>query len=165
MAGTTTHPIITTTITTTTTTTTSTSITSHTLSANTTTHISIANTTILSSVTNTTIVTSLATTVGSSGVNQTAMAGNTSMSNSTTTTTTAIGTTTAGSIYQCSSDYIGTYCNMSSDACAMSDPCLNDATCYPNKTFPYDYYCACQLGYIGYNCEYDERSCQENTCW
>ena len=85
-----------------------------------------------------------------------------SFSNANTTTTAG----TARDIYNClSEDYIGTYCNISSDACAMSKPCRNAATCLPNKTLPYGYRCNCKTGYSGDNCEYDERACKENTCW
>jgi hypothetical protein len=70
-------------------------------------------------------------------------------------------------MYYCLTDsYIGTYCNVSSDACAMSQPCFNAATCFPNNTLPYGYRCQCQPGYTGYNCEYDTNACMVmNTCW
>jgi hypothetical protein len=47
----------------------------------------------------------------------------------------------------------------------MSQPCLNAATCFPNNTLPYGYLCDCQTGYTGYDCQYDDRACMENTCW
>jgi hypothetical protein len=47
----------------------------------------------------------------------------------------------------------------------MSQPCLNAATCIPDRTLQYGYYCLCQIGYTGYDCQYDERACMENTCW
>ena len=86
----------------------------------------------------------------------------------TTTTTTASNittTTSASAIYDCLSGHIGIYCNISSDACAMSQPCQNAATCFPNNTLPLGYYCVCRTGYAGYNCEWDIRPCREDTCW
>ena len=81
---------------------------------------------------------------------------------------TATATTTStlnNGMNNCSDAYIGIYCNISSDACAMSQPCQNAATCFPNHTLPLGYYCHCQTGYAGYNCEWDERPCREDTCW
>lgn len=81
-------------------------------------------------------------------------------------TTAASTSQTPTNIYWCpSEDYIGTHCNTSADACAMSQPCQNAATCFPNNTLPYGYRCNCHEGYSGYNCENDERVCTENTCW
>jgi hypothetical protein len=83
--------------------------------------------------------------------------------------TTAIGstiTTTPKNIYECySENYIGVYCNLSSDACAMSQPCLNAATCFPNNTIPAGYICQCQTGFTGYNCQNNENACFEGACW
>jgi len=73
-------------------------------------------------------------------------------------------TTTANPFY-CPGDTIGSYCNITSNACAMSQPCLNAATCYPNNQLPLGYECQCQSGYTGENCQNDERICKENTCW
>ncbi|CAF0946542.1 unnamed protein product [Rotaria sordida] len=91
-----------------------------------------------------------------------------SSSTTTTTTTTTITTTTTPNenIYSCpNNSYIGSYCNISSDACTVSQPCENAATCFPNNSVPYGYYCHCQTGYEGYNCQYDNRACMETTCW
>jgi hypothetical protein len=85
---------------------------------------------------------------------------NTTIAGSTTTTT------TAANVYSCPNEYyIGTYCNVSSDPCSMSEPCLNGATCFPNSTFPYGYFCQCVIGYSGENCEYNDGACMANTCW
>jgi hypothetical protein len=84
------------------------------------------------------------------------------------TSTSASTTTTvaSGQIFTCASAaYIGPYCNITSDVCTMSQPCLNAATCFPNNTLPAGYSCNCQSGYTGYDCEYDNRACTENTCW
>ncbi|CAF4289609.1 unnamed protein product [Rotaria sp. Silwood2] len=80
--------------------------------------------------------------------------------------TTTMSTTTDKNTYSCQDNsYIGTYCNVSSDACAMSQPCENAATCIPNNTLSLGYYCQCQSDYEGYNCQYDNRVCMESTCW
>ncbi|CAF1227208.1 unnamed protein product [Adineta steineri] len=98
-------------------------------------------------------------------INSTMMAA-TAGPGSNTTITTALSTTTPQNTYACAdSTYIGAYCNISSDACAMSQPCQNAATCFPNNTLPLEYFCKCAPDYTGYNCEIDESSCQEGTCW
>jgi len=82
------------------------------------------------------------------------------------TTTRNISTSTATeNPFYCPADTIGSYCNITSDACAMSQPCLNAATCYPNNTLSLGYECQCQSGYTGQNCQNDERICKQNTCW
>ena len=83
------------------------------------------------------------------------------------TTTTAVtdSSTSATGMFNCQTSYIGTHCNISSDACAMSQPCQNAATCFPNNTLPSGYYCACRTGYAGYDCQWDIRACREDTCW
>ncbi|CAF1317461.1 unnamed protein product [Rotaria sp. Silwood1] len=87
-------------------------------------------------------------------------------SSTTTVSTTTVSTITDGNIYSCADNsYIGTYCNISSDACVMSQPCENAATCFPNNTLPLGYSCQCRSGFEGYNCEYDNRACMETTCW
>ena len=74
--------------------------------------------------------------------------------------------TTLRNLYNCpNGSYIGVYCNISSDACAMSEPCYNAALCFPNNTIPLGYYCQCPSDFAGYNCEYDERACKDSTCW
>ncbi|CAF1414561.1 unnamed protein product [Didymodactylos carnosus] len=83
-----------------------------------------------------------------------------------TTVLSTISTTTTQNFQgTCDGDFIGPYCNVSSDACAMSQPCQNAATCYPNNTLPLRYVCTCVNGYVGYDCQYDIRACKENTCW
>ncbi|CAF0966026.1 unnamed protein product [Adineta steineri] len=98
-------------------------------------------------------------------INSTMMAA-TAGPGSNTTITTALSTTTPQNTYACDdSSYIGAYCNISSDACAMSQPCQNAATCFPNNTLPLEYFCKCAPDYTGYNCEIDENACQAGTCW
>jgi len=61
--------------------------------------------------------------------------------------------------------YIGVYCNITKDACTMSNPCLNNGTCYPKDELRSKYGCNCSSGYSGDNCENDNRICKSNTCW
>jgi EGF-like domain len=85
--------------------------------------------------------------------------------------TTPIITTTVSqssmntAIYSCLNKNLGIYCNISSDACAMSQPCQNAATCFPYRSLPNGYQCHCPIDYTGEQCEVDQRDCQENTCW
>ncbi|CAF2539151.1 unnamed protein product [Rotaria sp. Silwood2] len=60
----------------------------------------------------------------------------------------------------CSNGAIGMSCNITSDKCAMTQPCMNLATCYPNVSLPLGYVCSCVLGYSGVNCDVDERVCR-----
>ncbi|CAF1140852.1 unnamed protein product [Adineta steineri] len=67
-----------------------------------------------------------------------------------------------GSIFvapTCPTQSLGTSCNISSDPCAMTQPCLNSATCHTNASALLGYICACVTGYSGTNCEYDVPSC------
>ncbi|CAF1031937.1 unnamed protein product [Rotaria sordida] len=68
--------------------------------------------------------------------------------------------------YECEdTNYIGSYCNVTNDICKMSQPCRNQGICYFNETLPLQYMCKCPIGYSGYDCEYDNRICKNNTCW
>jgi hypothetical protein len=67
--------------------------------------------------------------------------------------------------YICIDGSFGVYCNISSEVCDITNPCYNQAICYSNKTLSLGYYCQCVSGFSGYNCEYDNRVCTENTCW
>lgn len=75
-----------------------------------------------------------------------------------------ISTSTANP-YECPGDSIGTHCNITSDPCAMAQPCLNDATCFENRNISLGYECNCQDGFTGENCQNDHRICKEDTCW
>ncbi|CAF0966137.1 unnamed protein product [Adineta steineri] len=92
----------------------------------------------------------------------------TTTATTTTTTTTDITTISPlvlygnGSIFvapTCPTQSLGTSCNISSDPCAMTQPCLNSATCHTNASALLGYVCACVTGYSGTNCEYDVPSC------
>jgi len=65
----------------------------------------------------------------------------------------------------CANQNLGISCNISSNPCAMVQPCLNLATCYQNISLPLGYTCLCVSGYSGVNCEVDERVCRPGlTC-
>ncbi|CAF3775770.1 unnamed protein product [Adineta steineri] len=94
----------------------------------------------------------------------------TNSTTATTTTTTYMTTISSlslvsyanGSIFvapTCPTQSLGTSCNISSDPCAMTQPCLNSATCHTNASALLGYVCACVTGYSGTNCEYDVPSC------
>ena len=68
-------------------------------------------------------------------------------------------------VYRCPDGSLGMNCNIASDPCTMSKPCLNDATCFPNELLSLGYRCQCQERFSGDLCEIDERPCQEKTCW
>jgi hypothetical protein len=62
--------------------------------------------------------------------------------------------------------YIGVHCNITNDICIIAKPCLNNGTCHVNKSLQLQYSCQCPSAeYSGYNCEYDNRVCKDNTCW
>ncbi|CAF1017747.1 unnamed protein product [Didymodactylos carnosus] len=86
-------------------------------------------------------------------------------STSTSQNQTVTTTTNPYFVSNCNSSGIGPNCNISTDACTMSHPCQNDASCFPNNTLPLYYTCNCIYGYTGYDCQNDERPCKENTCW
>jgi len=120
--------------------------------------------------TTTTTTTQLTTTTTTTQTTTAVITTTSTTTESTTTTsttsqsTTTVSTTTAAP-YVCPGGSLGSYCNISSDACAMSQPCLNAATCFPNNTLPLGYECQCQTGYAGENCQTDERICKDDTCW
>jgi hypothetical protein len=65
----------------------------------------------------------------------------------------------------CANQNLGSSCNISSDACALVQPCFNLATCYPNASLPLGYACSCVSGFSGVNCEVDNRACRPGlTC-
>ncbi len=76
--------------------------------------------------------------------------------------------TTSSSVFvapTCANQSIGASCNLSSDPCAMSQPCLNLAKCYPNISLPLGYLCSCVAGFEGVHCEIDNRACRpDSTC-
>jgi len=63
----------------------------------------------------------------------------------------------------CANQSLGTSCNMSSDPCSMSQPCLNLATCHINASLPLGYICSCVSGFSGVNCQIDQRSCRPDS--
>ena len=68
--------------------------------------------------------------------------------------------------YECfDDDYIGIFCNVTSDACQMSRPCLNSGKCQLNHSVPLTFACECLVGYSGDYCETDDRLCKNDTCW
>ena len=60
--------------------------------------------------------------------------------------------------------HIGLYCNISSKACDILQPCRNNGTCN-NIDDNRGYTCSCPLHFTGSQCEYDKRPCKESTCW
>ncbi|CAF4129567.1 unnamed protein product, partial [Adineta steineri] len=89
----------------------------------------------------------------------------TTSSSSTTSSTSVTTTTPVPPAFYCPGTNIGAYCNVTSDACSMSQPCLNAATCFSDLTVPVGYRCGCQTGYTGSTCQNDERICKDDTCW
>ncbi|CAF4452528.1 unnamed protein product, partial [Adineta steineri] len=69
-------------------------------------------------------------------------------------------------LYKCADEtYMGLYCNITNDVCERYHPCYNEAICYSNGTIELQYSCACKSNeYSGYDCEYDNRICKNNTC-
>ncbi|CAF3746170.1 unnamed protein product [Adineta steineri] len=146
------------TIPTTTTTTTTSSSSSTTTSTTTTTTSSTTSSSSTTSTTSTT--TSTSSTTSSTTTSSSSTTSSTSVTTTTTTTTTPVPPA-----FYCPGTNIGAYCNVTSDACSMSQPCLNAATCFPDLTVPVGYRCGCQTGYTGSTCENDERICKDDTCW
>ncbi|UJR32304.1 hypothetical protein I4U23_019768 [Adineta vaga] len=68
--------------------------------------------------------------------------------------------------YQCPDEnYMGIYCNVTNDICAIYEPCENYGICISNKSLPLEYSCQCLSDeYSGYNCENDNRLCKNGTC-
>ncbi|UJR29646.1 hypothetical protein I4U23_017194 [Adineta vaga] len=62
----------------------------------------------------------------------------------------------------CSNGNIGLICNVTTDLCQMTNPCLNSGSC--TNLSPSSYICMCIQGFIGSNCEIDIRPCQPWTC-
>jgi hypothetical protein len=71
----------------------------------------------------------------------------------------------SATLYTCPDGSFGVYCNISSSACTIANPCLNGATCRSNNTLSAGYFCQCASGFSGYDCEYDDRVCTTSTCW
>ncbi|CAF3629706.1 unnamed protein product [Rotaria socialis] len=146
-----------TTATATTTTTTTVTTTTGTTTGTTTTTTTTTKTTTTATTTTTTTTTATRTTINDNHNNITTMA-------TYTTRTTII--TRYNNLFSCENDsYIGTYCNISSDACTITQPCQNGGTCFPNNTVLAGYYCECLTGYEGYDCENDQQACTDNKCW
>lgn len=63
----------------------------------------------------------------------------------------------------CPPTAIGYLCDVSTDACTLSQPCLNLAKCYPNISLPLGYQCICVIGFEGLRCEIDTRTCSSTS--
>lgn len=62
----------------------------------------------------------------------------------------------------CTNGKIGPYCNISTDLCLMTQPCLNNGTCL---TVNSSFICSCLPSkFSGINCEIDIRPCKSYTC-
>jgi len=74
-------------------------------------------------------------------------------------------TSQSTSLYTCADGSYGVNCNISSNICDITNPCLNGGTCYLNNTLSLGYFCQCKFGFSGYDCEDDNRICKDDTCW
>ncbi|CAF0715551.1 unnamed protein product [Adineta steineri] len=60
---------------------------------------------------------------------------------------------------------IGLNCNTSSSPCDILKPCENNGTCNDINTTISAYNCSCPSGFVGTQCQIDNRPCKSNTCW
>ncbi|CAF3924740.1 unnamed protein product [Adineta steineri] len=60
---------------------------------------------------------------------------------------------------------IGLNCNTSSNPCDILRPCENNGTCNDINTTISAYNCSCPSGFVGTQCQIDNRPCKSNTCW
>jgi hypothetical protein len=61
--------------------------------------------------------------------------------------------------------YIGLSCNISMSSCEVIKQCKNSGTCVNHVGAPYGYKCSCASGFLGDNCDLDNRPCKLITCW
>ena len=60
--------------------------------------------------------------------------------------------------------FFGPNCDRSATICSTLQPCQNNGTCANNVTSPHGYHCVCSYGFIGTQCQIDQRPCQLDTC-
>lgn len=64
----------------------------------------------------------------------------------------------------CPAGRFGNGCAFVDDVCNISRPCQNNGHCTTNATIQRGYSCSCPWGFIGDDCDIDQRPCKSNTC-